>query len=477
MSWYNPSTWGHDIENAYNDTKDAVNSATGWVDDNIVEPTAHYATDAYTDTTKALTDAYNYSYSLAANPQATVATVKHNVTDLSSNLLQEGWNNLPKEYQDGLKTTEHYLEEGAEAVVKYGTEAYEWVSANACSLALGSALSTGVVLAFTYKGPEDPNQASIFSINGFALSAKAAAASLPSTGASIVFYGAAASIAYFITPVIYNIPGIKGQVSKDLLNSVITTSIANSMSVYWMLWSTPETVGAAIASIVIPVVTTLVCNGIAPKHSGLTNPSGAGGTFSHNSAKLTVLNRGMIEQHNFQTNNGQHVPVHRVTNGNYCNFMNNNSLWPTDNRATWEGSVKFNIPLEGYYTIAVACDNEVEVYVGDNMVLHWNRFDTTSQIDVWFPRGEGAVSWKASNYGGAASGKNPAGFSILMDSVMDNNDIKSALRGQGDATNQTNSLKTNPPSQASSAYDPMQKQPEPVYTTMPVNPMPMGPIS
>ena len=443
MSWYNPSTWGHDIEDAYNDAAGAVNSATGWVDDNIIQPTAHYASDAYNDASKAATDAYNYSYSLAADPQATVNVLAHNAEDLSTALLQDGWDSLPKEYQDGLKTTEHYMEEGAQAVVKYGEEAYEWVSANACSLALGSALSTGVILAFTYKGPEDPNAGSIFSINGFAASAKAAAASLPSTSASIVFYGAAASIAYFITPVIYNIPGIKGQVHKDLLNSVITTSIANSMSVYWMLWSTPATVGAAIASIVIPVVTTLVCNGVAPKHTGLTNPSGVSGTFSHNGAKLTVLNRQMIEQNNFQTNNGQHLPVHRVTNGAYCNFMNNNSLWPTDNRATWEGSVKFNIPLEGYYTIAVACDNECEVYVGDNKVLHWNRFDTTSQIDVWFPRGEGSVSWKASNYGGAASGKNPAGMSILMDSVMDNNDIKSALRGQGNANSETQKIQAS----------------------------------
>jgi hypothetical protein len=380
MSWYNPSTWGHDIEDAYNDAAGAVNSATGWVDDNIIEPTAHYASDAYKDASKAATDAYNYSYSLAADPQATVNVLAHNAGDLSTALLQDGWDSLPKEYQDGLKTTEHYMEEGAQAVVKYGEEAYEWVSANACSLALGSALSTGVILAFTYKGPED---------------------------------------------------------------SVITTSIANSMSVYWMLWSTPATVGAAIASIVIPVVTTLVCNGVAPKHTGLTNPSSVSGTFSHNGAKLTVLNRQMIEQNNFQTNNGQHLPVHRVTNGAYCNFMNNNSLWPTDNRATWEGSVKFNIPLEGYYTIAVACDNECEVYVGDNKVLHWNRFDTTSQIDVWFPRGEGSVSWKASNYGGAASGKNPAGMSILMDSVMDNNDIKSALRGQGNATSETQKIQAS----------------------------------
>ena len=54
MSWYNPTTWPHDIEKAYNDAADAVNSATGWVDDNIIEPTAHYASDAYKDTSKAL---------------------------------------------------------------------------------------------------------------------------------------------------------------------------------------------------------------------------------------------------------------------------------------------------------------------------------------------------------------------------------------------------------------------------------------
>jgi len=53
------------------------------------------------------------------------------------------------------------------------------------------------------------------------------------------------------------------------------------------------------------------------------------------------------------------------------------------------------------------------------------------------------VSWKASNYGGAASGKNPAGMSILMDSVMDNNDIKSALRGQGNATSETQKIQAS----------------------------------
>jgi len=58
--------------------------------------------------------------------------------------------------------------------------------------------------------------------------------------------------------------------------------------------------------------------------------------------------------------------------------------------------------------------------------------------------------------------------------VMDNNDIKTALRGQSDAQNQANSLKNNPPSEPSSVYAP---PPPPVYTTMPVNPIPMGPIS
>lgn len=81
MSWYNPSTWGHDIEDAYNDAAGAVNSATGWVDDNIIEPTAHYASDAYKDASKAATDAYNYSYSLAADPQATVNVLAHNAED------------------------------------------------------------------------------------------------------------------------------------------------------------------------------------------------------------------------------------------------------------------------------------------------------------------------------------------------------------------------------------------------------------
>ena len=488
MSWYNPTTWPHDIEKAYNDAADAVNSATGWVDDNIIEPTAHYASDAYKDTSKALTDAANYSYSLAANPQATAETMAHTIEDCATSTAEAGWDALPSDYQDYANEAAHYIEEGAEAVEKFGEEAYAWASANACRIGLPLALNTAIIAAFTYKGPEDPNAPAIFSINGIALAASAAATSAAK-------YGAAVGIAAVLTPVIYAVPGVKGQISKDLLNSCLVSAIDDSLEVSMIAWCTPFSLGVMIAGFSVPIITMLVCDGVTKKDTGMVKSAAKGkdpitGTFGHNSAKMTLVNRQLIEQQNLDTNTKKHLPVHRVTNGAYCNYMNNNSVWPTDNRETWEGHITVNIPLAGYYTLVVAVDNEAIVYVGKQQILHWSRFDTTSQARVFMPAGENKISWKAWNYYGKASGNNPAGLSIFMESELDEKEIKEAIQNQKQADDQAAQLEqsekqkqaeyhsngwvkpstSNSESENSNVWaDPSTWSKEPKYTTMPVD--------
>jgi len=488
MSWYNPTTWPHDIEKAYNDAADAVNSATGWVDDNIIEPTAHYASDAYKDTSKALTDAANYSYSLAANPQATAETMAHTIEDCATSTAEAGWDALPSDYQNYANEAAHYIEEGAEAVEKFGEEAYAWASANACRIGLPLALNTAIIAAFTYKGPEDPNAPAIFSINGMALAASAAATSAAK-------YGAAVGIAAVLTPVIYAIPGVKGQISKDLLNSCLVSAIDDSLEVSMIAWCTPFSLGVMIAGFSVPIITMLVCDGVTKKDTGMVKSAAKGkdpitGTFGHNSAKMTLVNRQLIEQQNLDTNTKKHLPVHRVTNGAYCNYMNNNSVWPTDNRETWEGHITVNIPLAGYYTLVVAVDNEAIVYVGKQQILHWSRFDTTSQARVFMPAGENKISWKAWNYYGKASGNNPAGLSIFMESELDEKEIKEAIQNQKQADDQAAQLEqsekqkqaeyhsngwvkpstSNSESENSNVWaDPSTWSKEPKYTTMPVD--------
>lgn len=451
MSWYNPATWGHDIEKAYNDVADGFNTATGWVDDNIIQPTEHYASDAYKDTSKALTDAYNYSYSLAANPQATAETMAHTIQDCATSTAQAGWDALPSDYQNYANEAAHYVEEGAEAVEKFAEDAYAWASANACRLGLSVSLNMAIIAAFTYKGPEDPNAPTIFSINGMALAAQAAATSAAK-------YGAAVGISSVLTPVIYEIPGVKGQISKDLLESCLVSAIDDSLEVSMIAWCTPFSLGVIIAGFSVPIITMLVCDGVTKKDTGMVKAASKGkdpitGTFGHNSKKMTLVNRQLIEQQNLDTNTKSHVNVMRVTNGAYCQFMNNNSLWPTDQRETWEGHITVNIPLSGYYTLAVAVDNEAIVYVGKEEILHWARFDTTSQARVFMPTGENKISWKAWNYGGKAGGKNPAGLSVFMESELDENEIKEALQNQSQATAQTNQLE-NSEKQKDAEYHP-----------------------
>jgi hypothetical protein len=72
------------------------------------------------------------------------------------------------------------------------------------------------------------------------------------------------SISYIITEGIFLIPGVKGQVNKNLmfncLANCINTTISNPV-----LWGTPAGVGVAVGSGIAPIIATLICEGVLPK--------------------------------------------------------------------------------------------------------------------------------------------------------------------------------------------------------------------
>tara|TARA_B110000503_G_C7141068_1_gene410859 strand:- start:624 stop:1871 length:1248 start_codon:yes stop_codon:yes gene_type:complete len=412
MSWKNPSSWGKDIVNA---AEGATSATVGWVDDTIIKPTANYTEDAYKDASKAATDAYNYSYSIASSVEATKEVVSKNITKSSEEFVKQGVNTATKEWKEGSKLAEDAYELGTEAAVKYGTEAYEWLEANACHLSLNFGLSTACVLYFTPKGPEDPS-----TYTTTAMSVAAAGATLIATSAA--YYGAAVVISAGITPIIYEIPGVKGQISRSMLDACITNSVCNSLQCS-ALWCTPFGVGIAISTLLCPIIASLICDGILPAGYGMirsADDTAVNNMFSANGNKQNIINRGTLE------NNC--VAVRRVENKNYCQFMNNNSIWPIDNREVWDGSLVFSVPIDGYYTVATAVDNECSIFIDNNKILAFTDFKRTAQIKHWMVKGKHTVSWNAKNYKGKASSKNPAGLSLIIESDMDKVDISAAIK-------------------------------------------------
>jgi hypothetical protein len=72
------------------------------------------------------------------------------------------------------------------------------------------------------------------------------------------------SIAYIVNEGLFMIPGVKGQVNKNLMYNCLANSINTTIS-NPILWGTPAGVGVAISSGIAPIVATLICEGVLPK--------------------------------------------------------------------------------------------------------------------------------------------------------------------------------------------------------------------
>lgn len=246
---------GKTVENTANDVaKTAEQTAYGM---------EKAATNLYKDAAKAATDAYNYSVSLANDTAAVTASVANTVAKNTEEAAKIGIDVTTDEWKKSSELAKDLYKDGAEAVVKAAEDAYAWLDANACYLGLNTALTMGCVAYFTPKpAPADPG-----TINSVAASTTWAAWFAAQGGKAVTKAETmvlSTCIAYIINEGLFQIPGVKGQINKDLSFRVLSNSINNTISNAY-LWATPAGVGIAVGSAISPVIATLICEGVVPK--------------------------------------------------------------------------------------------------------------------------------------------------------------------------------------------------------------------
>ncbi len=252
-----PST--KDIGNAFNDAGKAIEKTANDAG-KAIEKTA---TDAYKDVSKAATDAYNYADSLAKDTAAVTKSVANTVAKTTEEAAKQGINVASDEWKQGSKFAVDAYNEGAEAVQKAAEDAYAWLDANACRIGLTTGLTIGIVAYFTPKpAPADPG-----TVNSTAASMTWAAWFASQAGKQVTkaqTMALSCSIAYIINEGLFLIPGVKGQVNKNLMFNCLANSINTTIS-NPVLWGTPAGVGVAVSSGIAPIVATLICEGVLPK--------------------------------------------------------------------------------------------------------------------------------------------------------------------------------------------------------------------
>lgn len=252
-----PST--KDVTKAVNDGVKAVEKETNKAVNTVVDT----GKDLYKDATKVATDAYNYSVSLANDTAAVAKSVSNTIAKTTEEAAKAGIDTTSDGFKQGTKFAEEAYKDGAEAVVKAAEDGYAWLDANACRIGLTTALTMGIVTYFTPKpAPADPGtiNSTAASMTWGAWFASQAATQVTKAQTMVL----SCSIAYIINEGLFLIPGVKGQVNKNLMYNCLANSINTTIS-NPVLWGTPAGVGVAISAGIAPIVATLICEGVLPK--------------------------------------------------------------------------------------------------------------------------------------------------------------------------------------------------------------------
>jgi hypothetical protein len=240
------------------------------IEDTVVKPiekavdtVVDTSKDLYKDASKVATDAYNYSTSLANNTAAVTASVANTVAKNTEEAAKVGVNVASDEWKKGSQCAVDAYKDGAEAVQKAAEDTYAWLDANACRIGLNMALTTGIVAYFTPKpAPADPGTVNSTAASMTWVAWFAAQGGKQATKAQTMVLSC--SIAYIINEGLFMIPGVKGQVNKNLTFNVLSNSINATISNAY-LWGTPAGVGIAVGSAISPIIATLICEGVLPK--------------------------------------------------------------------------------------------------------------------------------------------------------------------------------------------------------------------
>lgn len=229
----------------------------------VVDTVVDTSKDLYKDATKVATDTYNYSVSLANNTAAVTVSVANTVAKNTEDAAKAGIDVTSDGFKQGSAFAQDAYKEGAEAVQKAAEDAYAWADANACRIGLTMGLTMGIVAYFTPKpAPADPG-----TVNSTAASMTWVAWFASQAGKQVTktqTMALSCSIAYIINEGLFMIPGVKGQVNKNLMFNCLSNSINTTIS-NPVLWGTPAGVGVAISAGIAPIVATLICEGVLPK--------------------------------------------------------------------------------------------------------------------------------------------------------------------------------------------------------------------
>jgi hypothetical protein len=121
----------------------------------------------------------------------------------------------------------------------------------------------GIVAYFTPKpAPGDPGTVNSTAASATWLAWFASQGAKQATKAETMVLSC--SIAYIINEGLFMIPGVKGQVNKNLMFNCLSNSINTTIS-NPVLWGTPAGVGVAVSAGIAPIVATLICEGVLPK--------------------------------------------------------------------------------------------------------------------------------------------------------------------------------------------------------------------
>lgn len=146
------------------------------------------------------------------------------------------------------------FEELKEEVKEGVKDAYEWVDANACNIAVTAAISAGIIAAFT---PEPANPAAVATSTTLSVMAS----TITSMAVKVAVVGEMSEI---ITNAFLLIPYVSDSIDHTLLKNIISNCLAKSLDSA-ELWATPAGVGIAIGAAFAPVIADLICTKTCPK--------------------------------------------------------------------------------------------------------------------------------------------------------------------------------------------------------------------
>lgn len=240
---------------------DTTNTVTKGVED-TANTVAKGTTDAVNTVVNTAESTYNatkdFAMTLVNDTGKAVQHASQVCASQATEYSKQGFDVTSDAWKQGTQASLDAVSKGVEYVEYAATEAYEWIDANACYIGLNMALTTGCVLYFTPKPePAEPGTVTSTAISTTYLGWAVA------KGSNAVM---ATTIGGLITEGMWLIPGIKGNVDKQLLNRVMVNAIGTcNPAVMAVSLATPAGVGIFIGSVISPIVAQLVCEKIAPK--------------------------------------------------------------------------------------------------------------------------------------------------------------------------------------------------------------------